>query len=79
MSFATESHDPLERAHADVATARAVLKATRRRVAAGEDGAASLAVAEYRVNAALRRVDALGWEPPTPEPPDPYGTDWDAA
>jgi hypothetical protein len=53
--------DPLADAMADLATARAVVAALRRRVAVGLDGAASRGVAEYRLQGALRRLDALGW------------------
>lgn len=61
----------VEQAHDDLQTARAVLDATRRRVALGEDGAAALATAEWRWNKALEKLDALGGWAPSSEPPEP--------
>lgn len=58
-----------EQARADVATARAVLSAVTRRVACGQEGAAALHTAEWRLHAALTRLD--GREPPTGPVADP--------
>ncbi len=51
--------DTLTAALADLATARTIERAIRTLVAEGEEGAAALALAEYRVHLALRRVDRL--------------------
>lgn len=67
---AAEPSDLLAQAQADVRAARAVVEATRRRVAARTDGAASLTTAEYRLAGALRRLDSLGGWQPDPEPPE---------
>lgn len=61
--------DLLAQAQADVETARAVVDKLRRRVAARQDGAAELHSAEYRLQGALRRLDALGGKPPDRDPP----------
>lgn len=47
-------------AAAEVERARAAVEVTRRRVEAGDDIAASVACAEYRLLGAQRRLDALG-------------------
>jgi hypothetical protein len=44
---------------ADLAEARSVERAVRALVAERKEGASALALAEYRVNGALRRVDRL--------------------
>jgi len=44
---------------ADLEEARSVVRAIRTLVAEHQEGASALAMAEYRVNGALRRVDRL--------------------
>lgn len=56
---AATAPDTLTAAMADLAEARSVERAVRALVAEGEEGASALALAEYRVNGALRRVDRL--------------------
>ncbi len=51
--------DTLTAALSAVAEARSVERAIRTLVAEGEEGAAALALAEYRVHLALQRVDRL--------------------
>lgn len=51
--------DPLAEADAAVDQARAHLDAVARRVADGEDGASARTLAEYQLQTALRRRDAL--------------------
>ncbi len=56
---ATPRPDTLAAALADLAEARSVERAVRALVAERKEGASALALAEYRVNGALRRVDRL--------------------
>ena len=56
---ATATPDSLTAALADLAEARSVERAVRALVAEGEEGAAALSTAEYRVHLALARVDRL--------------------
>ena len=56
---ASTPSDTLTAALSDVATARTTERAVRALVAEGEEGAAALSTAEYRVHLALRRVDRL--------------------
>ena len=56
---ATATPDTLATAMADLAEARSVERAVRALVAERKEGASALALAEYRVNGALRRVDRL--------------------
>lgn len=67
---ATTPGDLLDQAQAEVETARAVVDKLRRAVAERTAGAAELHSAEYRLQGALRRLDALGGQPPAPEPPE---------
>lgn len=55
----TETADPIERAQADVDYCRELVDATRRRVAAHEDGASSLHAADYRLSMARKRLARL--------------------
>lgn len=57
-------------AERDVATARAVVEGIRRLVSERKEGAASLATAEYRLNAALRQLDRAREAQRYAEPPD---------
>ena len=56
---ATTRTDTLAAALADLAEARSVERAVRTLVAERKEGASALAMAEYRVAGALRRVDRL--------------------
>lgn len=56
---ATAPPDTLTAALADLEEARSVERAIRTLVAERKEGAAALALAEYRVHLALRRVDRL--------------------
>ncbi len=75
MSFARPARAALDTAglaevERDVADARAVLDATSRRVATGQDSAAALATAEYRHHLALRRLDEVRARWTSPEGPE---------
>lgn len=52
-------------AEADVAAARSLVEATRRRVLAGKDTGTALATAEYALQGALRRLEGLQGEDTT--------------
>ena len=78
MSFAAiNPDDALNAAEAELEEARSTERAIRLLVAEGKTGASSLATAQWRLQKALERLDRLGWHPPTPTPPDPYGADLD--
>ncbi len=57
---ATTRPDTLTAALADLEEARSTERAIRTLVAERKEGAATLHAAEYRLNGALRRVEALG-------------------
>lgn len=70
--LAAAPDDELGIAHAAVADARELVAAVARRVAVREEGASALHTAEWRLHAALKRLDELdGREPPTDPGDDP--------